>query len=144
MWMARPSASLSIDSRDADLMHDSSSHGRRCQRRKGRMTSWSASMCSSTFPTLSRRHADSIGCLRDGGVVVQTGGFVDEGHHPCHLEEGVHRFGGLKWDIHLAGLGLRGEGPNLLVKVQGPVRTAQRLRFWIWRATGLWVTRVSR
>ena len=83
-----------------------------------------------------------IGCLRDGGVVVQTGGFLDEGHHPCHLEEGVHRFGGLKWDIHLAGLGLRKEGPNVFVKVQGPVRWAQLARYRIWRATGLWISRV--
>ena len=83
-----------------------------------------------------------IDCLRDGGVFVQTGGFLDEGHHPCHLEEGVHRFGGLKWDIHLAGLGLRGEGSNVLVKVQGPIRWAQQARFLIWRVTGLWISRV--
>ena len=84
------------------------------------------------------------GCLRPNGVLVQTGSFMDEGNHPCHLEDGVHQFEGRKWGIHLAGLGLRGVGPNLLINVRGPVRTAQRLRFWIWRATGLWVTRVSR
>lgn len=85
-----------------------------------------------------------VGSLRTNGVLLQTGGFMDEGHHPCHLEDGVHQFGGEKWAIHLAGLGLRAAGPNVFVKAREPVRITQRLRFWIWRATGLWVTQVPR
>jgi hypothetical protein len=81
-----------------------------------------------------------VGCLRPGGILIQTGCFMDEGYHPCHLAAGIRRFGGVKWTLSLAGLGLRGRGAHLLVKMTGPGAWAQRLRYGIWRATGLWIT----
>lgn len=80
--------------------------------------------------------------LRAGGLLLQTGSFVDDGHQPCHLREGVHRFGGARWGIYLAGLGLRGIGPTLLMKARGGQAFAQRARFAVWRATGLWLSRI--
>ena len=85
-----------------------------------------------------------VECLPRGGVLVQTGTFEDEGHHPCHVGESVHRFGGQRWQIHLAGLGLHGLGPNLLVRVGGIAEWVQRMRYGLWRATGLWLSHIPR
>jgi SAM-dependent methyltransferase len=80
-----------------------------------------------------------VGALRPGGVLVQRGSFDSEGDHPCHLGENVRRFAGLRWDIHLARLGLRSEGSHMHRKVQGWERAVQRLRHEFWRLTGLWL-----
>ncbi|MDR7550839.1 MAG: class I SAM-dependent methyltransferase [Armatimonadota bacterium] len=83
--------------------------------------------------------------LRPMGILVQVGQFGDDGHHPCHLHENVERFGGLRWHIQLAGLGMRNAGhPLLYLKVAGAARLAQKLRFLTWRATGLWVVWTGR
>jgi SAM-dependent methyltransferase len=85
-----------------------------------------------------------VAAVRRGGVLAQTGSFVDEGHQPCHLSDGVARFGGGRWDISMAGLGLRGRGLGLYTKPGFPASTLQQLRYWGWRATGLWLSRAPR
>ena len=74
---------------------------------------------------------------------MTRGGFGARGPevHPCHLEEGVERFAGGKWDIYLAGLGLK-QYKNLHQKTSGLSRATQVARFWLWRATRLWVIKV--
>jgi len=84
-----------------------------------------------------------IAALRGGGLIVQQGSFVDEGHHPCHLARGVQRFGGLKWHIHLAGLGLRHLTGMVYCKGSPVQRFIQVGRYWLWRMTGFWLLRVS-
>jgi hypothetical protein len=127
MWMTRlPIRAASIH---ADFMDDSSSHGRHCQHRG----TYDVVINFDVFEHLpDRREAARrlIGCLHDGGVVVQTGGFHDEGHHPCHLE------GASIASVAEVGhppdrLGLRGDGSNILVKVRAPIRRAQQARLWI-------------
>ncbi|MDR7542945.1 MAG: class I SAM-dependent methyltransferase [Armatimonadota bacterium] len=89
--------------------------------------------------TVARKLVDS---LRIGGLMLQQGNFGDEGHHPCHLRSGIKQFGGLRWQIHLAGLGLRGaDGAMVYRKASGVERLTQRARFIVWRGTRLWIIR---
>jgi 2-polyprenyl-3-methyl-5-hydroxy-6-metoxy-1,4-benzoquinol methylase len=83
-----------------------------------------------------------VACLRPDGVMLQTGAFKDEGNHPCHLPDGIERFGGARWSIYLAGLGLRGIGDGLLAKSNRTLAAIQRLRYLMWRRTGLWLIRL--
>jgi len=85
-----------------------------------------------------------VNALRPGGVLLQSGGFVDEEHYPCHLSDGIRRFGNGRWDRYLIGMGLRGRGPGLYVRPGLTVSTVQRLRSWVWRVTGLWLARTPR
>jgi len=85
-----------------------------------------------------------VGALRPGGVLVQRGSFDSEEDHPCHLGENVRRFAGLRWDIHLARLGLRSEGFHIHRKVQTWERAAQRVRYELWRLTRLWLLHVPK
>lgn len=80
--------------------------------------------------------------LRPGGVFLQQGSFMDMGEHPCHLQSGISDFGGLKWHIHLAALGLRGITSMIYQKTGLASAFVQRARFWFWKATGLWLVRV--
>lgn len=86
-----------------------------------------------------------VALLRPGGALLEQSTFGAEAVHPCHLPAGVHRFGGGRWRVHLAGLGLRSEG---FLTYRKPARMRelriQRLRFALWRATGLWVTYLRR
>jgi SAM-dependent methyltransferase len=80
-----------------------------------------------------------VGALRDGGLLVQQGSFADSGDHPCHLADGVVRFSGLKWHIHLAGYGMRTVSGLVYRKTFGIERLAQHARYQLWRATGAWL-----
>lgn len=85
-----------------------------------------------------------VDALRPGGVLLQSAAFGSRDDHPCHLAEGCERFGGMRWIIHLLGLGLRGETAFLYRKTSGLERLLQRARFEVWRRTGLWLVRVDR
>jgi mycofactocin glycosyltransferase len=85
-----------------------------------------------------------VSALKPGGFLLQQGTFEDDGEHPCHLTEGIRRFGGLRWHIHLAGLGLKREMGLVYGKTARVERVVQLLRFGVWRATGLWVVRSGR
>ncbi len=84
-----------------------------------------------------------VKALRPRGVIVQQGSFEDKGEHPCHLTNGVRHFSGLKWHIHLAGLGLKKIGDMVYRKASMVERPIQMVRYGLWRATGLWLVRVS-
>lgn len=83
--------------------------------------------------------SDLVRTLAPDGVLAQTVLFSNGGNHPCHLHANFRRFGGLRWHIHLAGLGLR-QDQNFYRKTSGMWRAIQRARFAGWRATGLWLT----
>ncbi|MFA5786451.1 MAG: class I SAM-dependent methyltransferase [Actinomycetota bacterium] len=85
-----------------------------------------------------------VAALRPGGILVQQSTFGDDGLYPCHLPEGVRRFGGTRWHMYLAGLGLRAETSCLYRKVTGWERLAQRVRFKVAKRTGMWVVPVGR
>ncbi len=80
--------------------------------------------------------------VRKNGLLVQQGGFSDEGCHPCHLRDGIARFAGLRWHIYLAGLGLRHVAGLIYRRSTGWERVVQKARYGVWRATGVWLTRV--
>lgn len=84
------------------------------------------------------------GALRKHGLLVQQGGFSDEGYHPCHLHHGITLYGGLRWQIHLLKLGFQNVNGLVYKKTSGWRRSLQRARFSLWRTTGLWVSRVPR
>ncbi len=85
-----------------------------------------------------------ISALRDGGIMLQRGAFGGEDEHPDKVKANVRRFAGMKWHIHLAGLGLRSLDEFTYQKAAGAARLAQRLRYALWRATGMWLIRVKR
>ncbi len=85
-----------------------------------------------------------VSALRPDGILIQQGNFEDAGLQPCHLANGLRHFGGLKWHIHLAGLGLRHETSLMYRKLAAWQDVGQRLRFWLWQGTGLWLVRVGR
>jgi SAM-dependent methyltransferase len=85
-----------------------------------------------------------VNALQQGGLLVQQGSFGDEGAHPCHLPEGISKFGGLKWHIGLARLGLRNMSSMIYRKATPPERLGQWIRYSIWKATGYWLTHVPR
>ena len=81
-----------------------------------------------------------VGALRPAGALVQCATFLDDGDLPCHLPTGIARFRGPRWHIHLAGLGLRTDATFVYRKGGGLVGAVQKLRYLVWRGTGLWVS----
>jgi 2-polyprenyl-3-methyl-5-hydroxy-6-metoxy-1,4-benzoquinol methylase len=84
-----------------------------------------------------------VAALRPGGLLLQQATFLDQGTHPCHLHANIARFAGLRWHIWMAGMGLRALTGFVYRKCTPRERVLQRLRFWVWRATGVWPTFVS-
>ncbi len=84
--------------------------------------------------------------LRPGGILLQVADFSNPGDiRPCHLPENVARFSGMRWHIHLAGLGLRTDGhPMRYRRAAGIGALAQRARYVFWRLTRIWPLRVPR
>lgn len=80
-----------------------------------------------------------VDSLRPGGLLVQSACFEDDGTYPCHLHGNIHRFEGIRWHIHLAGLGLRHRVHLLYERLQGLPRMVQLARYTMWRASGLWI-----
>jgi len=86
-----------------------------------------------------------VAALRPAGIMLQQAAFEDDGTHPCHLNGNVQRFAGLRWHIHMAGLGLISAGSlKTYRKAVGLLAYAQRARYRVWRATGWWLSRIPR
>jgi SAM-dependent methyltransferase len=106
-----------------------------------------AAVCFDVFEHLPQPLAAArrlVGALRPGGILLQQASFGGSAEHPYHLEEGVARYGGMKWHIHLCGLGLVNKHPMAYQKVNGRAAVMQRARYGLWRATGLWLVNVGR
>lgn len=105
-----------------------------------------AAVCFDVFEHLSdplRAARELIGALRPGGILLQQGAFGEDGLRPCHLRTGVERFSGVRWHINLAGMGMKHESSLNYLKCSGLGGWAQRARYGLWRATGLWLIRAS-
>jgi len=105
-----------------------------------------AAVCFDVFEHLSEplKAAEAlIESLRPGGILLQQAAFGDEGIRPCHLKAGIDHFSGLRWHIHLAGMGLRRQNSLIYLKCSGVNRWIQRARFGLWRATGFWLVRAD-
>jgi len=77
-----------------------------------------------------------------GAAVVASFGAGDE--HPHHLASGVARFGGHRWPLFFQTLGMMHVGSDIYVRL-GPGGTfLRRVRYALWRATGLYVERLER
>jgi len=105
---------------------------------------YDAAVCFDVFEHLPRpleAVKALVAALTPHGVLIQQASFTAEDAHPCHLADGVREFGGLRWHIQLAGLGLRSTGPMTYVKVANWAAAVQRARYAIWRLSGLWLVR---
>lgn len=103
-------------------------------------------LCFDVFehlPDPVRAAARLAKALKSRGLLVQQGGFVDEGYHPCHLRAGLSRFAGLRWHVHLAGLGLQHITGLIYQRESGLRQLRQRARYALWRLTGVWIARLS-
>jgi SAM-dependent methyltransferase len=81
-----------------------------------------------------------VAALRPGGLLVEQASFGYEDIHPCHLSAGSQRFAGGRWSMNLAGLGLRYVAPLISRKAAGWEQRLQRVRYFLWKRTGLWLT----
>jgi SAM-dependent methyltransferase len=109
-------------------------------------TSYDVIVCFDVFEHLPDPVAAArrlVEALRPGGLLVQQASFANDGHHPCHLAGGVKRFGGLRWHICLAGLGLRNTSGLMYRRTAGLERIMQRARYSVWLATGFWLVHVE-
>ncbi len=105
-----------------------------------------AAVCFDVFEHLSdplRAAQALIGALRPGGILLQQGAFGDDGLRPCHLQTGIERFSGLRWHIHLAGMGMKHECSLNYLKCSELDGWVQRARYGLWRATGLWLVKAG-
>lgn len=84
-----------------------------------------------------------VAALRPGGLLLQRGGFGGSDERPYHLQRGVDRFGGIKWHVHLSGLGLVSAHEMAYRKVGGVAALIPKARFRLWQMSGLWLTRVE-
>lgn len=84
--------------------------------------------------------------LRTGGAAVLRVTFARDTLLPFHLAGNWDRFGQTNnWWIYVNSLGLDGVGADLVYRrIAGFRLLARRLRFWLWRLTGIFVMRVPR
>jgi 2-polyprenyl-3-methyl-5-hydroxy-6-metoxy-1,4-benzoquinol methylase len=85
------------------------------------------------------------GSLKRGGGATIMASFDAQGEEwPHHLPAGNARFGGHRWRLYLQQLGLA-LVDDALYRKQGRVAVAfHRVQYAIWRASGLYVTRLAR
>jgi len=84
-----------------------------------------------------------VGAVRMGGGLAIVAGFNVAGEDfPHHLASGRGRFGGIRWDAFLGGLGLQNLGDQVYRKVGGLGRVARRLNYGLARSVGFRLQRV--
>jgi SAM-dependent methyltransferase len=78
--------------------------------------------------------------LRPDGVAAIVAHFDHRPDtHPHHLPEHVARFAGHRWEMHMRARGWIPRGGDLYRPATGARRNVERLRYALWRATGLHV-----
>jgi SAM-dependent methyltransferase len=107
--------------------------------------SWDVLVCYDVLehvPDAGRVARTLVDHLRDGGgaCIVAAFDWEDE-RWPHHLATERARFGRGRWRLLLDGLGLAIVRDGCYRKCAGAARVGRRLRYGLWRTTGLYVTR---
>jgi 2-polyprenyl-3-methyl-5-hydroxy-6-metoxy-1,4-benzoquinol methylase len=79
-----------------------------------------------------------------GGAAIHAAFDTGDDRYPHHLASGRRRFGGHRWDLYLAGLGLRPVEDGVYTKLSLGGRAAKRAQYRLWRATGFYLKRLKR
>jgi 2-polyprenyl-3-methyl-5-hydroxy-6-metoxy-1,4-benzoquinol methylase len=83
--------------------------------------------------------------LSVGGGAAIVAAFDTQGDEwPHHLPAGATRFGGYHWELYLESLGMRRAGDRLYRRTGRAGAVGRRLRYLLWRGTGIYVSRVPR
>jgi SAM-dependent methyltransferase len=83
--------------------------------------------------------------VRDGGGAAIKADFATGGTlYPHHLPQGRTRFSDHRWTFFLRSLGLAGVDRSIYRRLGRPRRSVERLRYGLWRATGIYARRVER
>ena len=84
-----------------------------------------------------------VGAVKTGGGLTIVAAFNVAGQDfPHHLAAGRARFGGIRWDVFLGGLGLQNLGNQVYRKVGGVGWLARRLNYELARRVGFRIQRV--
>ena len=85
-----------------------------------------------------------VNALELGGGAAVVASFGRDDEHPQHLHDGVQKFGGYRWSLYFQTLDMRHLGNDVYVKVNGLQLLLRRVRYRLWRMTGLYVQRLER
>jgi SAM-dependent methyltransferase len=77
-----------------------------------------------------------------GAAVIASFGAGDE--HPHHLTSGIARFAEHRWPLFFQMLGMKHVGSDIYVKLGRAGTLVRRIRYALWRATGIYVERLER
>jgi SAM-dependent methyltransferase len=89
----------------------------------------------------ARRLVDAV--RPEGGLAIAASFNVAGAGHPQHLATGVERFGGIRWDAYLGGLGLQSLGNGVYRNGSGLGKLARRLNYELARRLGFRIQRVA-
>jgi SAM-dependent methyltransferase len=82
------------------------------------------------------------GVKKGGGLAIVASFNAPGEDFPQHLAAGRERFGGIRWEVFLGGLGLQNLGSQVYRKIGGAGRLARRLNYQLARAVGFRIQRV--
>jgi SAM-dependent methyltransferase len=85
-----------------------------------------------------------VRALAPAGGAAVVASFGDDHEHPHHLAAGVARFAGHRWPLFFQTLGMKHVGSDIYMKVGVTGTFIRRMRYALWRATGLYVERLER
>jgi 2-polyprenyl-3-methyl-5-hydroxy-6-metoxy-1,4-benzoquinol methylase len=109
---------------------------------------WDVAVCFDVLehvPRPDRLCRALLNSVEAGGAAALIADFESTGpDYPQHLPEPRRRFRDHRWPAFLAGLGLSRVDRSLYRKNNAATRFLMRLRYAIWRSTGLYVSRLER
>jgi 2-polyprenyl-3-methyl-5-hydroxy-6-metoxy-1,4-benzoquinol methylase len=109
---------------------------------------WNALVCFDVLehvPEPDRLCRALVGAIEPGGAAALIADFESGGEdYPQHLPGPRQRFLEHRWPLLLAGLGLSRVDRSLYRKNPSGIRLFMRLRYGLWRKTGLYVSRIER
>lgn len=85
-----------------------------------------------------------VGALAPGGGAALVASFGGADSYPLHLKSGVEQFADHRWPLYLQSLGMKHVGSDVYLKTNRLGAVLRRLRYGIWRATGLYVEHLGR
>lgn len=85
-----------------------------------------------------------VRALAPGGGAAVVASFGAGEEHPHHLSSGITRFADHRWPLFFQALGMKHVGSDIYMKLGVLGRLIRRIRYVLWRATGLYVERLER